>query len=488
MTRREIIKKIMLLSSSMFALMACEDKNIRAKKEKNSNSINLKKIKLTNDIYNFNQKLLIPDIEKYELKNNIKHFNFKIQKASKNFIGKDVPTYGVNADYLGTTLRVKTKDLVSLNVENNLDILTTCHWHGWHVEGQNDGSMHQSIAPSKSWNPSFEIKNHAGTYFYHSHAHGKTAEQVYKGISGMIIVDDDISENLDIPNEYGVDDIPLIVQDKFFTQEGDMVYTKSNRTTMMGHMGNTYLVNGVYQPKIEASTNLLRFRILNASNARTIFLGFSDKREFYQIATDGGFMEKSLALNSLKIAPAERIEIMVDISNAKNELFLNAYENYGFVPIMKIDTSNAKKSNHKVPSFLTKIDWINPKEATTTRDINLAMRHGSLSINNKKFLGSRIDEEVKLNSTEIWNLKTTSGPMDHPFHIHGTSFQVLSRDGNPPLDTERGWKDVVLIRPKEVVKVIMRFNYKADKNNPYMYHCHILEHEDGGMMGQFSVS
>ena len=485
MNRREVVKNIALLGSAI-ALNSCE--TTRIKKEKNSNSINLTKIKINDDIFNFNQDLLIPNIETYELKDKVKHFNFNIQNGVKNFIGKEVPTYGVNADYLGSTLRVKTNDLVSLNVQNKLNVTTTCHWHGWHVEGQNDGSMHQNIKPNETWNPSFEIKNHAGTYFYHSHAHGKTAEQVYKGISGMIIVDDDISESLDIPNEYGVDDIPLIIQDKFFTEEGDMPYNIGMRTTMMGHMGNTYLVNGTYKPKIKASKSLLRFRILNASNARTMFLGFSDKREFYQIATDAGMMENSLPMTSLKIAPAERVEILVDISSSKNELFLNAYENYGFVSIMKIDTSKAKTSNHKIPSFITKINWINPKEATQERNMSLAMRHGSLTINNKKFLGSRIDEEIKLNSTEIWNLKTISGPMDHPFHIHGTSFQVLSRDGNPPLATDRGWKDVVLVRSGEDVKVIMRFNYKADKNNPYMYHCHILEHEDAGMMGQFTVT
>jgi FtsP/CotA-like multicopper oxidase with cupredoxin domain len=486
MNRREAVKNFTILGS-IIAFSACEKKTKRATKERNSNSINLKKNKTT-DIFNFNQDLIIPNIETYELKNKIKNFNFKIQNGVKNFIGKEVATYGVNADYLGSTLRVKTKDLISLKVENKLNVSTTCHWHGWHVNGENDGSMHQSIEPNGIWNPSFKVQNHAGTYFYHSHVHNKTAEQVYKGIAGMIIVDDDISESLDIPSEYGVDDIPLIVQDKFFTKDGDMPYIRGDRITMMGHMGNAYLVNGVYKPKMKALKTILRFRILNSSNARTIFLGFSDKREFYQITTDAGFMEKSLPLTLLKIAPAERMEILVDISNSKSELFLNAYENYDFVSIMKIDTSKAKKSNHKIPLLITKIDWINPKEAIKTRDMTLSMRHGSLTINNKRFLGSRIDEKIKLNSTEIWNIKTVSGPMDHPFHIHGTSFQILSRDGNPPLPTDKGWKDTVLVRSGEMVQVIMRFNYKADKNNPYMYHCHILEHEDAGMMGQFSVT
>ena len=310
MKRRDAIKNI-AITSSVAILNACEFENLNSssdqkenKRIRNSNSINLKKAKSKDSINNFKRKLQIPKIEPFTTKNNVKNFNLSMQKGISNFMGKEVETYGINAPYLGTTLRFKKDDLVSIKVKNNLDTISTCHWHGFHVEGFNDGSMHQSINPGKSWNPSFKINNQAGTYFYHSHAHTTTGEQVYKGLAGLMIVDDDISENLKIPKDYGVDDIPLIIQDKYFTKDGDMPYNKSMRTTMMGHMGNAYLVNGKYKPLFEAKKSLLRFRILNASNARTIFLGFSDKREFYQIATDGGFMENSLALSSLKIAIA----------------------------------------------------------------------------------------------------------------------------------------------------------------------------------------
>ena len=432
---------------------------------------------------NFKSKLSIPAIESYTMDNNHKKFNFNIADGSRTFLNQEVDTFGVNADYLGTTLRVKTKDLVSLNVKNSLLETTTLHWHGWHVEGQNDGSMHQSIKPDAIWNPKFKIQNQAGTYFYHSHTHGKTGEHVYKGIAGMIIVDDDISENLKIPQEYGVDDIPLIIQDKYFTRDGYMPYRTDFRTRMMGHLGNAYMVNGTVTPSFNSKKTLTRFRILNASNARIMYLAFSDKRDFYQIATDAGLMEKSLKSKVIQVAPAERVEILVDLSDKIDDLFLVDSGS----KIMKINSKNAKHSNYKMPSHLRKINWFKQEEASIHRDMVLNMGRGSLTVNNKTFLGSRIDEKVKLGATEIWTIKTTSGPMPHPFHIHGTSFQVLSRNGKAPLASERGWKDVVLVASGEEVKVIMQFNYKADMNNPYMYHCHILEHEDMGMMGQFTV-
>jgi FtsP/CotA-like multicopper oxidase with cupredoxin domain len=433
---------------------------------------------------NFNSKLSIPNIESYTMDKKHKKFNFNIEDGSRNFLGQEVDTYGVNAQYLGTTLRVKTKDLVSLNIRNSLLEKTTLHWHGWHVEGQNDGSMHQSIKSGAIWNPKFKVQNQAGTYFYHAHTHGKTGEHVYKGIAGMIIVDDDISENLKIPQEYGIDDIPLVVQDKYFSRDGYMPYRSGMRIRMMGHFGNAYMVNGVVSPTFKTKKTLTRFRILNASNARIMYLGFSDKRDFYQIATDGGFIEKSLKSKVIQVAPAERVEILVDLSDKIDDLFLVDSES----KIMKIDSKNAKKSKYKMPNHLTTIKWLKESQANKHRDMVLNMSRGSLTINNKTFLGTRIDEKVKLGSTEIWTIRTNSGPMAHPFHIHGTSFQVLSRNGKSPLPSERGWKDIVLVRSKEEVKVIMQFNYKADKKNPYMYHCHILEHEDMGMMGQFTVT
>lgn len=478
MKRRDALKQIGLLGSAL-SFSSCSATN--------RNRLNTKKSIFKNSL-NFKSILKIPEIEPYSMENNYKKFDFNIKEGTSKFLNTKVPTFGVNSDYLGTTLRVKTKDLISMNVKNLLDEETTCHWHGWHVDGKHDGSMHQSIFPDEVWNPKFMVNNHAGTYFYHSHVHGKTGEQVYKGIAGMIIVDDDISDNLKIPKEYGVDDIPLIIQDKFFDNEGNMPYLTGFRTKMMGHFGNTYMVNGVISPSFKANKTLTRFRILNGSNARTLYLSFSDERNFYQIATDGGLMEKSLKSDIVRIAPAERIEILVDLSDKIDDLFLVNKTADSQVKIMKIDSQNAKTSEYKIPKKLVKIDWIKEKEATKHRNMLLSMRRGALEINHKSFSHSRIDEKVKLNSTEIWTIKTISGPMAHPFHIHGTSFQVLSRNGKEPLASERGWKDVVLVESGEEVKVIMRFNYKANKHNPYMYHCHILEHEDMGMMGQFTVS
>ena len=477
MTRRETLKKITIATAALGASGCMAEQSAQAILAINTKGANAKATPLT-----------IPPLAKYTLKDGKKTFDLTAQKGKKTFRDNPSDTYGINGDYLGPTIQVEKGDQITLNVTNSLSENFTLHWHGLHVEGQNDGGPHSIIKEGATRSPSFEVVNQAGSYFYHPHTHKKTAYQTYMGAAGMFLVEDKTSQNLGLPNTYGEDDIPLVLQDKYLNKDGEMEYSTGMRVTMHGMPVNTYLTNGDINPTLEVKKTLLRLRILNNSNANPWVIAFSDQREFHQIATDAGLLEKPYQTNGLFLAPAERIEIIVDLSDKPSNLSLTIYNGQTIIPALTIDATNAEKSTLTVPSKLAQIDWIDEKQSTQTRDFKLTMGMGIVAINGKQMNMKVIDEAVKLGATEIWTVTNNSMMnIGHPFHIHGTSFQILDRNGKKPHESERGWKDVVFVEGGETVRIIATFNHKADKNTPYMYHCHILEHEDAGMMGQFTV-
>jgi len=344
----------------------------------------------------------------------------------------------------------------------------------------------------------------------------KTGEQVYHGLTGMIILQDELSDRLPLPNDYGVDDIPLIVQDRRFKSDGSFDYIRAHSDVMTGLFGDKILVNGTVDAVFRPTTSRVRFRLLNAANARTFTFAFDDNRTFSQVATDGGLMEKPLERKSLILAPSERAEIVVEF-NASEPCTLislplpagSQFATRGMMArmhsgnderfdLLRIEPAASLQSSPDLPSVLAKIPWLNPSDAAVTRKLTLSMamgmgmmgRRGS-SGGNFFINGQAMDMEVvnyriKKDTVEIWEI-TNDSMMMHPFHIHHSQFQILDRNGKPPQADEHGLKDTVKIGPGETVRFIMRFENYADPDTAYMYHCHILEHEDNGMMGQFTV-
>src|SRR3546814_800225 len=210
-------------------------------------------------------------------------------------------------------------ETVRINVTNRLTEPATLHWHGFHLPASADGGPHQPIEPGETWSPSFEVKQRASLFWYHSHTHRQTGPQVCHGLAGPIYVRDEASERLDLPNDYGIDDIPLIIQDRAFNTDGSFAYSTSMMNLMMGVTGDTLLVNGTIAPVFEAKSERLRLRLLNASNARFYRFGFDDGRRFHQIASDGGLLPQPHQPSSIELAPAERPELLVDVSDGSTE-------------------------------------------------------------------------------------------------------------------------------------------------------------------------
>ncbi len=467
-----------------------------------------------NDIFEEERVFNVPPLYEGEIKNRKRVFNLNLQKGEMEFFkGLKTPTIGINGAFLGPTLRAKKGDFININVKNSLGYDSTLHWHGFELPANMDGGPHQIIKPESTWKPEFEVINRASLLWYHSHLFHQTGTQVYKGLAGMFIIDDDESQNLPLPNEYGVDDIPIVLQDRNFNSDGSFRYVTSMQENMMGIHGNYVLVNGIIAPTLRAKKRLTRFRILNGSNARFYLLGFSDDREFNIVATDGGLLEKPVSSKQLRLAPGERAEIVVDLSDGKDVVlksFKGAIRSMGMMgmmmgnmgsdiefDLMKIKSNEAKNSDTSIPSVLSKHPKWNPKDASAARDMVLSMGMGMMGrrssngdrffINNKGMDMNRIDVVAKKDSFEIWRIINQS-PMAHPFHIHNTQFKILAVNGRKPTPYLQGFKDTVIVDPMGVVYVMVSFKNNSDDKVPYMFHCHILEHEDGGMMGQFLVT
>ena len=246
-------------------------------------------------------------------------FDLTLQTGSSEILpGKRTETWGVNGPLLGPTLRAHRGETVVMNVNNELPEDTSLHWHGMHLPAEMDGGPHQMVAVGETWSPTWTIEQPASTLWYHPHPHGKTAEHVYKGISGLILIDDDESDALGLPSDYGVDDIPLIIQDRDFHDDGQLSMSDTSFIDVIGgrdsfgSLGGTILVNGTWSPYLDVERSLIRFRLLNGSNARFYNVGFADDRSFHLVATDNGLLGgKPEELDRLLLGPGERAEIVV---------------------------------------------------------------------------------------------------------------------------------------------------------------------------------
>ncbi len=426
--------------------------------------------------------------------------------------GRKTPTYGFNQyPYLGPTLILKKGQQVSITVHNQIDDTTAIHWHGLHVGPRNDGGTHLFILSGQSWNPQFTVLDKASTYWYHPHLHRKTAKQALWGAVGFIIVRDSMESTLNLPRHYGIDDFPIAVQ--------SMQFDGINQIMPRGMQDSILMVNGTLDPFVNLPAQVVRLRLLNAGGERTFNFGFTGNKSFYMIGSDGGLLPAPILSTRIRLSPGERAEILLDLNGLIGQnLYLMSYASElpmgvqggptmpmppGSPPmdsplngidfnILKISVTPATSNPViTIPVTLVPGTPILESQANTTRTITMTAESmmsmdGPFFLNGKLFDMERIDYEVPLNNTEIWVLQNQT-MVAHPIHIHDVQFYILDRDGNPVPPAELGRKDVVLVLPNETVRFITKFEDFSDSIVPYVFHCHILMHEDDGMMGQFLV-
>lgn len=413
-------------------------------------------------------------------------YTVRAQKGETEiFDGIETKTYGYNGAFLGPMLRLNKGDKVKIKTVNELDEETTFHWHGLEVPGEADGGPHESLKPGEEKLIEFEVTQEASTLWFHPHPDGKTAEQVYNGLAGLIYIEDDNSKGLDLPSKYGKNDIPLIFQDRTFDDKKQLNYSAAMNED--GTIGDTLLINGTLNPKLTVNQEKVRLRLLNGSNARNYTFKLNTGDSFVQIATDGGLLNEPKKLNEITLTPSERAEIVIDFSqfNTVDELALIDEEDGS--TLLPFEVSDQSGEDNSIPEKMNDFSITEEEmDLPVTKEVELFGMMDKVTINGKKFDPERIDftqEQGETEAWEIYNKPDEMGGMIHPFHIHGAQFKILSRDGERPPENERGWKDTISVEPDETVKVAVQFKEKG----VYMFHCHILEHEDNGMMGQVKV-
>lgn len=403
--------------------------------------------------------------------------------------GPGMPTAGFNQAYLGPTILMQNGELAA-EVKNTLGEPISTHWHGLLVPGEHDGGPHLAIAPGATWQPEMSIAQDPATVWYHSHIHERTAKQVYFGLAGVIHVTDGQDDARGLPSTYGLDDLTLVLQDRRFDASGRMVYDPSMMDIMHGFAGNRMLVNGQAGATAVVPQGIVRLRLLNGSNARIYTLYLDDSRPMHLVATDGGFLPAPVALDVLRLAPGERAEVLVDFSSGGAPVLMSdPGQAYGVLQFAADSALSARIT--RLPDQLdnTPEGLLGAEVATRqfTLDMGMGgmmMGGGGFAINGRPYDMRRIDFEVALGSVERWQIRSTM--VAHPFHVHGVRFRVVTENGGPPRPENTGWKDTVLV-PGEA-EILARFDQPASRETPFMFHCHILEHEDAGMMGQFTVT
>lgn len=423
-------------------------------------------------------------------------------------------TYG---GFPGPTLRLREGETVRLNFTNNLPEATNLHLHGLHVPPSVDDPL-ALVQPGESRLYEFTVpKGSAGTYWYHPHVHGRVAPQLYAGLAGLLVVEGPLDA---LPELKGAEEHLLVLKDWLFS--GNRIPAWTHMDWMNGREGSLLTVNAAVRPTLRAQKATLRLRLLNASNARYYRLAL-ENHPLYLIATDGGFLEKPVELPELLLAPGERAEVLVRLSRPGNYRLQALPYNRGAMMMpggsmgdpgmgqgmgmmnhggmgnrgdvgrmgmgaTRLETlltvvAPASPKPLPLPASLAPVERLEPARATATRRFELGerMMQAEFFINGQMFDPARVDVGAQLGSLEVWELVNKTD-MDHPFHLHTYPFQVLSRGGKPA--PYRAWKDTVNLRKNEVVRIAVPLR---DFSGVTVYHCHIVEHEDRGMMGILQV-
>ena len=458
---------------------------------------------------------LIPVLQPVKTDSSTDYYELTAREATAPILpGLSTRIWGYNGSFPGPTIEARGGRCASVRLRNTLPVPIVKHLHGGRTPPESDGYptdliLPAGFVPSHRHDPMARIareqrdyvyanQQRAATLWYHDHRMDYTAPQVWRGLAGFYILRDEEEARLPLPR--GDKEIPLLICDRSFDSDGSFEYPsldpslrKEGDVQHVGHeymggvLGDVILVNGAPWPRLEVANTRYRFRILNASNARRYELALDPPppaSSFVQIGSDGGLLDAPVSHRSLKIAPAERFDVIVDFSKYPIGSTVTLLNPAGAGPagqIMQFHVVRQERDDSAIPAQLSRLSFPDPAQAVTTRVFNFSYRGmQGWTINGKAYDPARIDARPKLDSTEIWRLETD---FTHPLHLHLVHFQVLSHSGRPgPYDA--GWKDTIDLGPGQTANILIRFSGYRGR---YVFHCHNLEHEDMSMMGNFEV-
>ncbi len=431
--------------------------------------------------------------------------------------------------YLGPVIRLRRGQKVRVRFANHLAEDSIVHWHGLDVPEAADGHPRLAVGRGREYVYEFEVTNRAGTYWYHPHPHMRTGAQVYRGLAGVLLVQDDEEDRLALPS--GETELLCVIQDRQFDARNQLVFHGGVTMEMVnGFLGDRVLVNGQPQPTTEVDAAWHRVRLLNGSNARIYKLAWSRDVQMAVIGGDGGLLETPLRRQALTLAPGQRADLLLDLTtlapdtevHLESQPFAEAdasrvgmmgmrgggmrgmmagrsnVPNGTRLRVMTLRTRARQGAAFRVPERLSSFDavWA-PRIGAPVRRVPLTFRQMTWSLDGRTFDMADVapEETVAADSTRIWEFVNLTNPMGteaaHPIHMHGRQFRVIDRTGGRAANALRagivddGWRDTVLVLPGETVRVQVPFTRHPGL---YLYHCHILEHEDMGMMRNFRVT
>lgn len=424
--------------------------------------------------------------------------------------GRRTPVLGYDGIFPGPTIETRRGEPVLVRHRNELPVPTVVHLHGGHTPAEHDGWPTDLLLPAgvSSWTHhghggqlrtgtrdyAYPMDQRAATLWYHDHRMDFTGPHVYRGLAGFHLIRDAEEEALGLPS--GDRELPLMITDRAFEADGAFRYPSVDRTLrrvpgvesnwMEGVLGDVILVNGAPWPVAEVDAARYRLRLLNASNARRYELALTPGGEFIQIGSDGGLLAAPVRHSSLRLAPGERFDVVVDFSEypvGTEVTLVNRLGRDATAQVMRLRVVRPARDSSTVPERLSTAEQLRPgpvvREWRFTR--GRAGNHPGWTINGLPFDPTRVDARPRLGEVELWRFVTD---LHHPVHVHLDPFQVLSRRGRGPAAFDAGWKDTVDLRPAEVVEVAVRF---TDHRGRFMMHCHNLEHEDMAMMTTFAT-
>jgi spore coat protein A, manganese oxidase len=406
----------------------------------------------------------------------------------------DTNILGFNGLFPGPTIRAVKGRAVSITQQNQMPAphhghLPTVHLHGGLVAPEHDGHPSDTIPLNGARTYLYPNQQAACGLWYHDHTHGATGENVYRGLAGLYFIDDPREKALRLPS--GRYEIPLVLQDRSFTAQGQLVYVPDAHHIENGFAGDVMLVNGVAQPYLNVSTRKYRFRILNGSNSRIYKLALSNGRPLILVGTDGGLLQRPQYLESLELAPSERADVVVDFGGltvGTSLVLSNLNGAARTASLMQFNVAKKERDTSIVPKFLKAWNELPESAAVASRDftLNRQLVDGQLLwvINGQPYNSANPPlAQPKLGTIERWRfINPTTHP--HPMHLHLVQFQVVDINGHPQEPADFGWKDTFVVPSGSEVTFLARF---AGYTGKYVFHCHNLEHEDYAMMGEFEV-
>jgi FtsP/CotA-like multicopper oxidase with cupredoxin domain len=408
-------------------------------------------------------------VDAYEIPIRAAQFEFQPGKPSA------VRTYA--GQFIGPTIRARTGTPVKVTFTNQLDVPSNVHLHGGHVPQSSDGHPMDTISPGQRRTYYYPNTQQGATLWYHDHAHHLEAENVYKGLHGFYILEDDAERDLRLPG--GPYDVPILLRDVELDDDGRLVWPSipPERTTI--------LANGVVTPHFPVAARKYRFRLLNGANER-IFRLTMGGAQMTQISTDGGLLPAPVPRSEILLSSAERVDIVVDFSGHPVGSHVVLSDVSG--PVLRFDVTRTASDPSRVPATLRPLPALGP--ATVERDVSLKFDLSGPEpiglVNGHPYDPNRADFQVKRGTTEIWRVHNddVEFAIPHNFHLHLEQFRVLDRDGRPPGPDDAGRKDTVPIGPGESVRLQVTFTEYLGK---YVFHCHFIDHSAVGMMAQLEV-